>query len=59
MVPCLVKLCLVTKKNESDQIRLVLLSEIGKPYFKEFSKQEVMIMVDAFIQKYDFVQSVH
>ena len=53
------EIMLSDKKNESDQIRLVLLSEIGKPYFKEFSKQEVMIMVDAFIQKYDFVQSVH
>ena len=42
------------KKNETDQIRLVLLSEIGKPYFKEFSIQEIIEMVDAFIQKYEF-----
>lgn len=42
------------KKNENEKIRLVLLTEIGKPYFKEFSRDEISEMIDAFIEKYQF-----
>lgn len=42
------------KKNETEKIRLVLLTEIGKPYCKEFSRDEVSEMVDTFIAKYQF-----